>query len=156
KSRAQGRGSRVDARGVIARAPFGRCGDGGGCCSTACSLRRRCALPALVSSRHDAGCLAIANFRVSIGIIPQAGRRKSSGEIPMPHSLTRIRSLTEIESIEQDIVAEGQAGRPEGVWRKLQPLLAAQRQQRDVAMALLRVIYQRWLPRERASEVVAD
>ena len=74
----------------------------------------------------------------------------------MPDFLSKILSLAEIESLEQEIVAEAQAGRQQAAWHKLQPLRKAQPHQDEVAWSLLRIIHQRCLPRKQAADVVAE
>jgi hypothetical protein len=74
----------------------------------------------------------------------------------MPDFPSKILSLAEIESLEHEIVAEARAGRQEAAWHKVQPLRKAQHHQHKVAEALLRIIDQQCVRRERAGDVVAD
>jgi hypothetical protein len=74
----------------------------------------------------------------------------------MPDFPTRILSRDEIKSLEHDIMAEAQAGRPDDAWRQVQPLRKAQHHQHEAAWSLLRIIHRHCLPRERAADVAAD
>jgi hypothetical protein len=70
--------------------------------------------------------------------------------------LNKLLSSGEIEAAEQGITEDGRAGRTEAAWQKSQPLRKVQHHQPEAAKALLRIIHQRWLPRESALEVLSE
>ena len=74
----------------------------------------------------------------------------------MPQFLGRILSPREIESLEREVIEEGQAERREAAWRKLQPLQNARHRQIEAASCLLRVIDRACLPGEGAVDVLSE
>jgi hypothetical protein len=67
-----------------------------------------------------------------------------------------VLSADEIEKLQQDILAEVQAGRTHAASDKVQPLRAAQRQQAEAAMALLRLVSEQCLERKAALQVMLE
>lgn len=74
----------------------------------------------------------------------------------MPNGPSAVLSPNEIEAIARDAVAEGQAGRRQAAWEKIQPLRKAQHHQPDAAMALLWIVNERSFAREDAGDVLSE
>jgi tetratricopeptide (TPR) repeat protein len=68
---------------------------------------------------------------------------------------SKVLSLDEIESIARSVIKEAQAGAAETAWLTLQPLRKAQRHQDEAAEALLQIVDERCLPRERGLEILS-
>ena len=69
---------------------------------------------------------------------------------------TKILSSERIETLEQEVVKEAEAGRKETAWSKLQPLRKSQHHQREAAGSLLRIVSGRWLPSESAADILLE
>jgi len=69
---------------------------------------------------------------------------------------TEILSSERIETLEQEVIEEADAGRSETAWNKVQPLRKSQHHQREAASALLRIVGRHGLPREGAADVLLE
>ena len=69
---------------------------------------------------------------------------------------SEILSSERIESIENDVIKEVEAGRKDGAWQKLQPLRQAQHHQYEATNSLLRIIGQRCLSIDGAADVLLE
>jgi len=74
----------------------------------------------------------------------------------MSNGPSAVLSSDEIGAIARDAVAEGQAGRKQAAWQKVQPLRKAQRHQPEAAKALLWIVDERSLAREEAADVLSE
>ncbi len=78
----------------------------------------------------------------------------------MPGFLSKLLSSgtpeSEIETLERRVLREAQSGQPEVVWQSLLPLREAQRHQQEAAQALLRIVREDCLTRERALELLSE
>jgi tetratricopeptide (TPR) repeat protein len=74
----------------------------------------------------------------------------------MSNRPTLVLSADEIAALQQDVVAEAQAGRKHAAWDKVQPLRTAQPRQPEAASALLRLVYEQCLEREAALHVLSE
>lgn len=69
---------------------------------------------------------------------------------------SKILTPDEIESLEEEILDDAEAGREEAVWDRLQPLRHAQHHQKEAAESLLRIIERQGLPWTGAAEVLSE
>jgi tetratricopeptide (TPR) repeat protein len=69
---------------------------------------------------------------------------------------TEILSSERIETLEQEVIEEADAGRIETAWNKAQPLRKSQHHQREAASSLLRIFGRHGLPREGAADVLLE
>jgi hypothetical protein len=69
---------------------------------------------------------------------------------------TEILSSEQIETLEQEVIKDAEAGRKETAWSKLQPLRRSQYHQREAAISLLRIVDRRCLPRESAADILFE
>src|SRR5262245_57718376 len=69
---------------------------------------------------------------------------------------TEILSSERIETLEQEVIEEADAGRSQTAWNKVQPLRKSQHHQREAAISLLRIIDQQCMPREGAADVLLE
>ena len=74
----------------------------------------------------------------------------------MSRFLSKILSPDEIQSLEDNIIEDAEAGREEAAWNKLQQLRKAQQHQDDAAMSLLRIIDQQYFPIEEVVDVLSE
>jgi tetratricopeptide (TPR) repeat protein len=75
---------------------------------------------------------------------------------PMSNVPTEILSSERIETLEQEVIQEAEAGRSDAAWNALQPLRKSQQHQREAAISLLRIVDRRCLPREGAADVLLE
>jgi hypothetical protein len=69
---------------------------------------------------------------------------------------SEILSSERIESIENDVIKEVEAGRKDGAWQQLQPLRQAQHHQHEATNSLLRIVGQRCLQIDGAADVLLE
>ncbi|AJC79089.1 tetratricopeptide repeat-containing protein [Rhizobium etli bv. phaseoli str. IE4803] len=74
----------------------------------------------------------------------------------MSNGPSTVLTSDEIDAIVRDVVAEGQAGRKQAAWQKIQPFRKAQRYQTEAAMALLWIVEEQSLTREEATDVLSE
>ncbi|WP_315836959.1 prenyltransferase [Bradyrhizobium prioriisuperbiae] len=74
----------------------------------------------------------------------------------MSNGPSTVLTSDEIDAITRDVVAEGQAGRKQVAWQKIQPFRKAQPHQPEAAMALLWIIDEQSLAREEAADVLSE
>ncbi|MBY3378781.1 MULTISPECIES: prenyltransferase [Rhizobium] len=74
----------------------------------------------------------------------------------MSNGPSAVLTSDEIDAIARDVVAEGQAGRRQAAWQKIQPFRKAQRHQTEAAMALLWIVEEQSLAREEATDVLSE
>jgi hypothetical protein len=67
-----------------------------------------------------------------------------------------ILSPEQIETIEQEVLREAEAGHKDIAWNKLQALRKSQRHQREAASSLLRIVSQRCLPQQGAADILLE
>lgn len=74
----------------------------------------------------------------------------------MSNGPSAVLTSDEIDAIARDVVAEGQAGRKQAAWQKIQPIRKAQRHQTEAAMTLLWIVDEQSLAREEATDVLSE
>ncbi|NNH59156.1 prenyltransferase [Rhizobium laguerreae] len=74
----------------------------------------------------------------------------------MSNGPSAVFTSDEIDAIAREVVAEGQAGRKQAAWQKIQPFRKAQHHQTEAAMALLWIVDKQSLAREEATDVLSE
>jgi len=76
--------------------------------------------------------------------------------VPTSNFPAEVLSSERIETLEQEVIQEAEAGRQENAWNRLQPLRKSQQHQREAAISLLRIVDRRCLPREGAADILLE
>src|SRR5215467_2235604 len=76
--------------------------------------------------------------------------------VPTSNFPAEVLSSERVETLEQEVIQEAEAGRQENAWNRLQPLRKSQQHQREAAISLLRIVDRWCLPREDAADFLLE